>query len=558
MVSTKGRQAASSVAGRCAAALSALCAAFAAPPGHTLADPLPQVAGRAAPAPAADTQPQGIASQAAQAIRPERLFTVMGTPHLWLADDTGALRWIGDTTALARVLYPPRQYTLEDPLSPLLRRTLDTPEQLSFEQLMQRRRGAPLLSTAFVRLDGEVYYPRWEPFETRPVLQRVPGAGDLEVLAGTAGGAPGGATGGEGPLILEAGEWEQRFGVPLAELKRGELRGAAPPRPTPLPCTPFVASIAPEPNGASAELHNPCGVAMQVRLSAALYDAPGGQPLQTTRGKLVSLQPGETLGTQLVVTPPRPARPGQAGEPGSAPEAGGESGGAPPPPAVNPGWALPLLSAAPAVPASPEQQARIARLRELLERTGRDPNEVLAELEARPDDEQAPEPLCIDVGAAGCLIVDPWMRQAVEILQGMDLGRSLLATAADFGVTVRRAELFGNSGQYDPRSRTITMATSLDQESDWERAAILAHELQHARDHASGIAQERGSVDCLAREREAFRAGGAVWRALWKGSLPRPRSSVQEMQNRFAAQAEGDSSRYDRSVARLYLGHCYR
>ena len=166
--------------------------------------------------------------------------------------------------------------------------------------------------------------------------------------------------------------------------------------------------------------------------------------------------------------------------------------------------------------------------------------------------------LCLDVGATGCLRTDAWLLQAVRALQGLEDGQSLLVTGADFGVTLRRGRPFGALGQYDPATRTVTISGSLDTESDWERATVLAHELQHANDHASGVLLSgRGGADCLAREQAAFKREARVWQALWKGNLPEPSGAIQAELNKAVAEMDNPAGQA-RSLAPQYVGECAR
>ena len=139
----------------------------------------------------------------------------------------------------------------------------------------------------------------------------------------------------------------------------------------------------------------------------------------------------------------------------------------------------------------------------------------------------APPAICVEVGASRCLEMDPWLFGSVQVLQRVDDGPPLLRTAADFGVVLRHWPLMGARGLYEPLTRTVTIADSLDRYGDWERATVLAHELQHAADHAGGLLAHSAG-DLCAGEAHAFRRNVQVWLELWQGSLPEPANEFQE------------------------------
>ncbi|HEU5318782.1 MAG TPA: DUF6782 family putative metallopeptidase, partial [Chloroflexota bacterium] len=294
----------------------------------------------------------------------------------------------------------------------------------------------------------------------------------------------------------------------------------------------------------------PCAEPLRAALSAVLYDAPGGRPLATTNTTSVTLVPGETQPARVSAESRRDRLSAERAEQGMPPlPMAPQASPTPPKPPIVAGWVAPLLSAGPPPPEGQREERQF-------------PFDLGFEFEAgagaaRP----APTPpaeVCLDVAARGCLHVDPRLRQTVEVLRGVEMGASLLAEAADFGVTVRRAALFGNLGQYENRSRTITIAASLDELSDWERAAVLAHELQHVHDHLRGLLPTSTQSECVARERAAFGREARFWRELWQGQLPDARDSVQDSLNRSVSEAEDDPQAYARSLARLYRHQCDR
>lgn len=141
---------------------------------------------------------------------------------------------------------------------------------------------------------------------------------------------------------------------------------------------------------------------------------------------------------------------------------------------------------------------------------------------------------CIDVGASRCLSADPWLRSTIEDLALVPEGAELLKIAADFGVSIGRDSLpEGALAAYQPLTKTITVLTDLDDYSELERAAVLAHELRHAMDHAQG---ELGATidECLLAEERAFVQQSDVWYKLWRDVLPRPQNTLQLRLNQTA------------------------
>jgi hypothetical protein len=163
---------------------------------------------------------------------------------------------------------------------------------------------------------------------------------------------------------------------------------------------------------------------------------------------------------------------------------------------------------------------------------------------------------CEVVTGTVCLPVDPQLRTTVQTLIQTEAGRALARSAAEAGVTVASSMTqAGSLGVFQPSSMKVTLGTRLDAYSDWERAAVLAHELQHAVDAASGKAF-RSRADCLAREGDAFKREGEVWRALWRSRLPTPQNSVQELLNDLTRRAQDDPAALSAQVSELYAHQC--
>ena len=126
----------------------------------------------------------------------------------------------------------------------------------------------------------------------------------------------------------------------------------------------------------------------------------------------------------------------------------------------------------------------------------------------------------VDVGAGPALQVDAALAGTVAELGKLDDGRWLLRVAAESGVAVVEGRLpLGMLGNFVPRQRTVTLSYDLDLSSAWVRAAVLAHELQHAADAAA--ANVPGTpTQCLQAEAKAFARQSDVWTQLWRMDLP--------------------------------------
>jgi hypothetical protein len=165
-------------------------------------------------------------------------------------------------------------------------------------------------------------------------------------------------------------------------------------------------------------------------------------------------------------------------------------------------------------------------------------------------------PACEAVpGTSVCLETDPWLRGAVWALGELETGRRLLQAAAEAGVALVRARApTGAIGFYHPSTRTIVIDVRMDAYSDWERAAVLAHELRHAADGAAGTLGTGPA--CLRNEEEAFRAQADVWSTLWRHQLPRAQNPIQDELNGVVQLIERDPARFVQTLTRSYSHQC--
>lgn len=396
------------------------------------------------------------------------IVSLRGTPHVWFADEAGVLHWMGDTRGLGiRVI---AGYQID----------LTGPQVLTLDQLKAARRGDPWLSAGVVKIGDTFFLAKWDIAEAAPALLHISSPAELELFGITSKNY--------GAHVLEAPEWERRFGFAVDTLTRGELRAAIRPAPTLPPCLPAVDGLSVTADGVAAKVRNICGVERRFALSAVIFDRLGNQPVATTNTAVWDAPAGDSRDVFL---------------------AGATNGGA---------WAIPLRSGA-------------------------------ASGSAVVD-------LCLPVGVAECLETDPWLRQAVEVLQGLEQGQALLQMAAEFGVSLRRATLPDDLlGRYEHSTRTVTLDGRLDDVSDWERAAWLAHELQHAADHAAGLPR-RDPADCIGREEDAFRREAHVWLQLWRSHLPEAQDQFQQDLNQIARVMIQDASRFTEELAEVYRHQC--
>lgn len=150
--------------------------------------------------PAAGASAQASACGGDAAYPDGAVFALEGTSHLWIFE-AGALRWAGDTRALAGTTVRwDRQCTM------------------SLGLLEGVRIGDPLLSLGLVKVGEPIYLAKWETDAATPTLLRVQSLADLGVF---------GITGDNyGRFVLDGGPWGQRYGFNVDVLARGSLAPA--------------------------------------------------------------------------------------------------------------------------------------------------------------------------------------------------------------------------------------------------------------------------------------------------------------------------------------------
>ena len=131
---------------------------------------------------------------------------LIGTPHLWIADENGVLHWGGDTRALR-----PRYVDWS------------TRIDVSLDTLKTLTRGDPYLTAGLLK-DGEpIYLVKWETEESVPRLFHIQCIPDVELF--------GIATNNYLTFVIDRPDWEARTweGTRLqaSTLQKLELPGAA-------------------------------------------------------------------------------------------------------------------------------------------------------------------------------------------------------------------------------------------------------------------------------------------------------------------------------------------
>lgn len=169
------------------------------------------------------------------------------------------------------------------------------------------------------------------------------------------------------------------------------------------------------------------------------------------------------------------------------------------------------------------------------------------------DDDSA---FCFDVGAADCLQADYWLGAAIADLRTIERGAWLLKVAAENGVAIGWGRLPSHMlAAYSTQRKLIIIDVELDTASDWETAAVLAHELQHAADDAAaGPANSRG--DCLDQEAQAFRRQADVWLHFWQDQLRNPHSEVHDELNSIAQAMDENPLGFVADLVTAYRHQC--
>jgi hypothetical protein len=122
------------------------------------------------------------------------------------------------------------------------------------------------------------------------------------------------------------------------------------------------------------------------------------------------------------------------------------------------------------------------------------------------------------------LVTEGRFAEAIALLWLWPDGHDLLTTAADHGVLIYSSPEIARRAfaAYRPANRSLMVNPSFTEVSTWLLADVLAHELRHAADHATGTRMAPTYADCVAREQVAFQTEASFvrWLADRQGGLP--------------------------------------
>ncbi len=162
----------------------------------------------------------------------------------------------------------------------------------------------------------------------------------------------------------------------------------------------------------------------------------------------------------------------------------------------------------------------------------------------------------LDVGTSRGLIVEDGLVGTVAELRKVEGGEWLVRVAAENGITIGEAAAGpGILGAFDDREGIILINSALDDSSAWVRAAVLAHELQHAADAAASLLPET-TAECLRFEAHAFQRQSTIWTQFWQGSFPEAVDAIHEELNDVAFTVAHDPETFASILARRYRSEC--
>jgi predicted Rdx family selenoprotein len=164
--------------------------------------------------------------------------------------------------------------------------------------------------------------------------------------------------------------------------------------------------------------------------------------------------------------------------------------------------------------------------------------------------------LFLDVGTTSGLDVDPSLIGAAQTLRTVEGGEWLLRVAAENGVSIRSAGTPSNVlGAYLPDEDLVVISSGLNLYSSQVRAAVLAHELQHAASAAAGELPQTPE-QCLQFEAQAFGREADVWNNLWGGFLPPDTNPVVAELNDITTTMASDPAAFTQTLIQRYGVDC--
>jgi hypothetical protein len=182
---------------------------------------------------------------------------------------------------------------------------------------------------------------------------------------------------------------------------------------------------------------------------------------------------------------------------------------------------------------------------------------LLTQLENRRNGRQSGAIVALDVGARVPLFADVRLAEAIDRVRSVPEGAWLLAVAAESGVTVMTADMSSSLlGVFQPGPNTIGIATHLLPLGPDVLANVLAHELTHAADNASGQLTGEFGQDCVSAEVRAFKAEARVWTELHHGQFPTPTTTIEALLTEQAIEEQTSPGSLESYVTKLYRFRC--
>lgn len=162
----------------------------------------------------------------------------------------------------------------------------------------------------------------------------------------------------------------------------------------------------------------------------------------------------------------------------------------------------------------------------------------------------------VDVGTTAPLQIDSLLVGALEELRRVEGGDWLARVAAEYEVWIESGPTpSGVLGAYFPEENAMIISSQLNDASAWTRAAVLAHELEHAAGTVSGNVPE-DPIQCLRFEADAFRREAEVWAQLWQNNLPVEADDIHAELNNITRTVAHDPETFASHLVQLYGADC--
>lgn len=164
---------------------------------------------------------------------------------------------------------------------------------------------------------------------------------------------------------------------------------------------------------------------------------------------------------------------------------------------------------------------------------------------------------CVNWGGTACLIADVAFDGDLRALGATSVGQALLTGASRAGVNLIALALPNTSsasttamGSFVPAQNSVRIAAAVQTYPQADRLAILTHELQHALDAANGMPITT-PAGCYSTEENAVTSEVRLWRELFDGALPAPRTPYEAWLNTASR-----SSSLSDVIRNAYVAEC--